>query len=116
MVNRRSASLTPSSSGTFVTSLKWYVRIAFITELARNTMTADTSIGTSNDVSGTIATSTGKSVCPAARSYRDSGGTASSQRVITRCATSHERRRHRLLACGSLGRSFREKLPLQPEE
>jgi hypothetical protein len=57
MLNRRKAAITPSSSGTFVTSLKWYVSTAFMIELAKKTMTADTSTGTSNDVRGTIAIS-----------------------------------------------------------
>jgi hypothetical protein len=57
MLNRRRAAITPSSSGTLVTSLKWYVSTAFMIELARNTITADTRTGTSNDVRGTIAIS-----------------------------------------------------------
>jgi hypothetical protein len=57
MLNRRRAAITPSSSGTLVTSLKWYVRTAFITELARKTRIAETTIGTSSDVKETIATS-----------------------------------------------------------
>ncbi len=54
MPKRRNASCKASSSGTFFKSFLWMASTMWMTELARNTNTAESRIGSQSELSGTI--------------------------------------------------------------